>query len=95
MDEYTPDAWSDLLDDVPFDVAKAAVVRIAKRQPWVAPAEIRAEANAIWAEQQPACRAMAAVPDPAIGEIEAADAKHRGLAPLRQILAELNLRRRA
>lgn len=95
MDEYTPDAWFDLLEDLPLEVAKSAVVRIARRQPWVAPAEIRAEANAIWAEQQPARPAIAAVPDPAIGEIEAADAQRRGLAPLRQILAELHLRRSA
>jgi hypothetical protein len=95
MDEYTPDAWFDLLEDLPFDIAKAAVVRLAKRQPWVAPAEIRAEANELWREQQPPRPALAAVPEPAITEGEAADAKRRGLAPLRQILADLNLRRRA
>lgn len=95
MDKYTPDVWADLLDDVPYDVAEQAVIRIAKRQPWVAPAEIRAEVAVIWREQQPARRAIAAVPDPQVGEIEAADATRRGMASLRQIISELNLRRRA
>lgn len=43
FDEWTPDAWFDLLGDVPFDAAKAAVIEVAKRQPFVSPAEIRAQ----------------------------------------------------
>lgn len=46
FDEWTPDAWFDLLGDVPFQVAKAAVVEVAKRQPFVSPAEIRAQVGA-------------------------------------------------
>jgi len=47
MDSYTPDAWYDLLGDLPLEDCRAAVVAVAKRQPFVAPAEIRAEVRAI------------------------------------------------
>ena len=43
FDELTPDAWGLLLADVTLADAKAAVIAVAKRQPWVAPAEILAE----------------------------------------------------
>jgi hypothetical protein len=43
IDEYTPDAWYDLLDDLEFADCKTAATAVAKRQPFVAPAEIRAE----------------------------------------------------
>jgi hypothetical protein len=41
FDEYSPDAWFDLLGDLPFDLCKIAAREVAKRQPFVAPAEIR------------------------------------------------------
>ena len=41
--EYTPDAWHDLLGDLSLADCKAAVAQVARRQPFVAPAEIRAE----------------------------------------------------
>jgi hypothetical protein len=47
MGEYTPDAWHHLLGDLSFEDCQAAVVAIAKRQPFVAPAEIRAEVTRI------------------------------------------------
>lgn len=47
FDEYTPLAWADLLDDIRMDDAKAAVKALAKRQPFVSPAEIRAEVKRI------------------------------------------------
>jgi hypothetical protein len=47
MGEYTPDAWHDLLGDLPLDDCRAAVAAVAKRQPFVAPAEIRAEVRKI------------------------------------------------
>jgi hypothetical protein len=51
MDEFTPDAWHDLLGDLdPID-AKTAVQRVLRRQPFVAPAEIRAEVTAIRRER--------------------------------------------
>lgn len=43
IDEYTPDAWHDLLGDLDLDACRQAVTRVARRQPFVAPAEIRAE----------------------------------------------------
>jgi hypothetical protein len=43
MDEYTADAWHDLLSDISLDEARAAVVTVARRQPFCAASEIRAE----------------------------------------------------
>ena len=47
IDKYTPEAWHDLLGDLSLEDCRAAVVTVAKRQPFVAPAEIRAEVRAI------------------------------------------------
>jgi len=41
--EYTPDAWFDLLGDLDVADCLAAVREVCKRQPFIAPAEIRAE----------------------------------------------------
>lgn len=41
MDEYTPDAWHDLLGDLSFADCKDAAKTVAQRQPFVAPSEIR------------------------------------------------------
>ena len=43
FDEFTPDAWHELLGDLRFEDCKAAVVAVTKRQPFCAPAEIRDE----------------------------------------------------
>ena len=54
MDEYTADAWHDLLGDLDLDGCRAAVVAVAQRQPFVAASEIRTEvkrARAIAAER--------------------------------------------
>ena len=51
VDEYTPDAWHDLLRDLQFNDCRAAVAAVASRQPFVAPAEIRAEVRRIRAER--------------------------------------------
>jgi len=45
--EYTADAWFDLLGDLDLGDCKLAVQAVAKRQPFVAPAEIRAEVRRI------------------------------------------------
>lgn len=45
FDEFTPDAWFDLLGDLPFDLAKRAAAEVAKRQPFVSPSEIRTAAD--------------------------------------------------
>lgn len=42
FDEYTPDAWHDVIGDLPLDAARAAAAAVARRQPFVSPAEIRA-----------------------------------------------------
>lgn len=51
FDEYTPDAWGLLLEDVRFVDAKDAVTRMARKQPWVSPAEIIAEVKKIRAKR--------------------------------------------
>jgi len=45
--EYTSDAWHDLLGDLTLADCRAAVAEVAKRQPFVAPSEIRAEVHRI------------------------------------------------
>lgn len=47
FDEYTPDAWGELLSDLRFEDCKTALTNVAKRQPFVSPAEIRAEVKRI------------------------------------------------
>lgn len=54
FDEYTPDAWHELLADLEFADCKTAAVELARRQPFVSPAEIRAEVRRARAER---CRA--------------------------------------
>ena len=49
--EYTSDAWYDLLGDLPLADCKAAVAEVARRQPFVAAAEIRAEVKRIRQER--------------------------------------------
>jgi len=43
IDQYTPDAWHDLLGDLELADCLTAVREVCKRQPFIAPAEIRAE----------------------------------------------------
>lgn len=43
FDEYTPDAWHDVLGDYHLTDARAAAAAVAKRQPFVSPAEIIGE----------------------------------------------------
>lgn len=47
FDAYTPDAWFELLKDLLFDDCKSALTEIVKRQPFVAPAEIREEVTRV------------------------------------------------
>jgi hypothetical protein len=47
FDEYTPDAWSDLLADLRFEDCREALKLVVQRQPFVAPAEIRDEVKRI------------------------------------------------
>jgi hypothetical protein len=43
IDEYTPNAWHDLLGDLSAVECRAAAIAVARRQPFVAPSEIIAE----------------------------------------------------
>lgn len=43
FDEYTPDAWHDVLGAYPLAAARAAAAAVAGRQPFVSPAEIIGE----------------------------------------------------
>lgn len=43
FDEYTPDAWHDVLHDYTLDEARTAAAEIASRQAFVAPGEIATE----------------------------------------------------
>jgi hypothetical protein len=45
--EYTADAWHDLLGDLSLADCRLAVAEVAKRQPFVAPCEIRAEVKRV------------------------------------------------
>lgn len=47
IDEFTPDAWFDLLGDLSLADCKAAVATVGKSQPFIAPCEIRAEVRRI------------------------------------------------
>ena len=47
VDEFTPDAWHLLLDDIRFEDAKEAMVEVCKVQAFVAPAEIRIQVKRI------------------------------------------------
>lgn len=47
FDQYTPDAWSDLLGDLRFIDCQEALKAVVQRQPFVAPAEIRAEVKRV------------------------------------------------
>jgi hypothetical protein len=41
FDDLTPDAWFELLRDLPADDCKRAIIEVTKRQPFVSPSEIR------------------------------------------------------
>jgi hypothetical protein len=51
FDEYTPDAWHDVLGDFALADARAAAAAVAKRQPFVSPAEIIGEIKKIRGER--------------------------------------------
>ncbi|MCB9377108.1 MAG: hypothetical protein H6515_14730 [Microthrixaceae bacterium] len=51
IDDYTADAWADLLHDIRFNDARDAVRAVVARQPFIAPSEIRAEVARIRARR--------------------------------------------
>lgn len=47
FDEYTPDAWGVLLEDVRFEDARHAVTNLGRKQVFIAPSEILTEVRRI------------------------------------------------
>lgn len=43
FDQFTPDAWLELLGDLRYEDARAAVFALGKAQPFIAPCDIRGE----------------------------------------------------
>lgn len=44
VDEFTPDAWHLVVGDLDYDEAREAVIAVARRQAWIAPADVVQEA---------------------------------------------------
>lgn len=51
IDEFTPDAWHDLLGDLRLEDCRSAVADIAKLQPFVGPSEIRSRVKEVRQER--------------------------------------------
>ena len=51
FDEFTPDAWGLILEDIRFEDAKVAVVEIKKRSTWVDPSDIIREVRKVRAKR--------------------------------------------
>jgi hypothetical protein len=47
MDEYTPDAWFDVLGDLTLADCRRAVAEVSRHKPFIAPCEIREEVRRI------------------------------------------------
>ncbi len=47
IDEYTPDAWFEIIGDLDFNDCRQAVKAIVSRQPFCAPAEIKTEVKRV------------------------------------------------
>lgn len=71
IDEYTPDAWGDLLPDISLADARDAVRELGRRQPFIAPAEIVAETKRIRGRR--IANAPHPVPPPGLDPIETAE----------------------
>lgn len=66
IDKYTPDAWYPLLDDLDFGDCQAAMIAIGRRQPFMAPAEIRSEVARIRNDR--IARAVIPAPPPELAD---------------------------
>lgn len=47
MDEFTPDIWHEMLEDLRFEDCREAVVAVGRRQPFISPSEIRKEVQSL------------------------------------------------
>lgn len=59
FDEYTADAWLDVLGSLPYQLAKRAAVEAASRQTFVSPSDIKNTLKAMRAALRPAVRKAA------------------------------------
>lgn len=84
LDELTPDAWGAVLHDVRHADAEAALVELARKQPFVSPAEIIAEVRRLRARRLE--QAGPLIPPPDLGEDELA--YRRWLADTRRAIAD-------
>lgn len=73
FDQYTPDAWADLLGDLRYVDCQEAVKAVVQRQPFVAPAEIREEVKRVRSKR---ILDFGPIPDPG-HEIGADPARYR------------------
>lgn len=70
IDEYTPDAWHDLLGDLSLADCRAAVATVTRAQPFCAPSEIRAEVRRVRDERIDRAKIPAPPPEVANGDRE-------------------------
>lgn len=47
IDEYTPDLWYEMLNDLNFDDARTAIIELGRHQTFISPAEIRSHIQTI------------------------------------------------
>jgi hypothetical protein len=90
MGEYTPDAWHDLLGDLPLDDCRAAAAAVARRQPFVSPSEIRAEVKRI--REDRLARTPLPAPDAALAD-EPGRYQRAVRASIRRVADGLDIRR--
>jgi hypothetical protein len=82
FDEYTPDAWHDVLGDFALSDARAAAAAVARKQPFVSPAEIIGEIKKIRGERAAGFQGpglSAEVPDADPDDVQAYLSALRGL----------------
>ena len=90
IDEYTADAWHDLLGDLDLAACRDAVAAVARTKPFVAPAEIRAAVTSARRDR------LAVIPVPAPDPETAADPvryRHHLAAEIRRIADGRSVRR--
>lgn len=82
IDEFTPDVWHDLLGDLDLAECRAAVAEVARRQPFVAPSEMREEVFRTRAERLH----RNPVPDPPAELLDDPEAYRRYVRETRQAI---------
>jgi hypothetical protein len=88
IDPMTPDLWATLLGDLRWDDAREAVIALAQRQPFISPAEIRAEVRRVRGDR---IASAPAVQPPADLDPDDTAAYHRWLRDSRRQAADGNV----